>query len=232
MNEEQCRSVLVELGNAFPKSRPLGTMDDQVGLWLRHYRPIPIDDMIKAVMRIVDRETYFPTIKEFGVALQAVTDAPLPTGACQCDGIGYYEVTRGNWIPCPACLPGTNRRWTEGHFAPGHWCEECSRASRGEGATQSVDERGLVQRPTGRKLTVEENLDRLKIMQQLVREIAQARAADPGRYKRLTRAEINAHWENRFNQLVQGESTVDAEVIELFNADPGVPVDADGIEIL
>ena len=120
MNEEQCRSVLVELGSAFPKSKPLGTMEDQIGLWMRHFRPIDIDDMIKAVMRIVDRESYFPTIKEFGQALQAVTDRPLPTTQCQCDGIGYYEVTHGQWIPCPSCLPGTNRRWSEGHFAKGH----------------------------------------------------------------------------------------------------------------
>jgi len=45
MNEEQCRSVLVELGSAFPKSKPLGTMDDQIGLWMRHFRPIDIEDV-------------------------------------------------------------------------------------------------------------------------------------------------------------------------------------------
>lgn len=232
MNEEQCRSVLVELGNAFPKSKPLGTIDDQVALWMRHYRPIDIDDMIKAVMRIIDREQYFPTIREFGVALQAVTNKALPSDACQCDGIGYYEVTKGQWIPCPACLPGTNRRWAEGHFAPGHWCEECARAVRGEGVPQVVDERSLATKPQGRKLTVEENLDRLKVMRQITREIAEARN-DPGRYKRMSRAEINKHWEDRFNALMQGDTEVDPEVVALFNADPGAPqVDSDGVEIL
>jgi hypothetical protein len=229
MNEEQCRSVLVELGSAFPKSKPLGTMEDQIGLWMRHFRPVDMDDMIKAVLRLIDRETFFPTIKEFGKYLQMVTDKPLPTSECQCDGLGYYEVTKGQWIPCPGCLPVTNRRWAEGHFAKGHWCEECSRSARGDGQAQTFDEH---QRAPNRerKLTVEENLDRLRIMQQLVKEIAVARAADPGRYKRLSRAQIDKHWEDRFNALMQEGSEVDPVVVELFNADPGVL--PDGEEIL
>lgn len=232
MNESQCREVLVELGSAFPKSKPLGSIDDQVKLWMRHFRGVSIDDMIKTVENWVASGSFFPTIKEFQKHLKAIADVESSDAICHCDGTGYYEVAPRQWIPCPSCLPSTNRRWSEGHFAPGHWCEECARATRGDGPLQPVDERSLVQRPQGRKLTREENLDRLAIMQQLAKEVASMRAADPGRYKRLSRAEIDRYWENRYNELIQGNSTVDATVLEMFNADPGVPVDDEGFEVL
>lgn len=28
-------------------------------------------------------------------------------------------------MPCRVCNPVQHRRWTEGHFVPGHSCEEC-----------------------------------------------------------------------------------------------------------
>jgi len=232
MTEAEARLFIEELRLAFPASKPQGDIDSEVALWIRDFGNVDATDMAKAVIETTNASRYYPTLKEMRKRLERIGSLGLPREGCRCDGTGYYEAAPRQWIPCPACLPSTNRRWSEGHFAPGHWCEECARATRGDGPIQPVDERKLVKKPEGRKLTVEENLDRLKIMQQLVKEIAIARAADPHRYQRLTRAEIDAHWEKRYNELVQGESTVDPEIVALFNADPGVPVDADGFEVL
>lgn len=217
MDEGQCREVLVELGSAFPKSKPLGTIDDQVKLWMRHFRGVSIDDMILTVADWTSTQSFFPTIKEWQKHLKVIAEVESSDAICQCDGIGYYEVAARQWVPCPACLPATNQRWAGGHFAPGHWCEECSKTARGEGAIQRVDERGLVARPSGRKLTKEENLERLAAVRKIVGEIDDARKADPHRHQRLTRGEIDRHWENRFNEIIQGDSDVDPAVIQLFN---------------
>lgn len=246
MNEEQCRGVLIELGSAFPKTKPLGTMEEQVTLWMRHFRHVDIEEMIPTVMRIVDREQFFPTIKEFARTLSSITDRPLDGAECMCDGIGYYEATKGQWIPCPGCLPETHRRWADGHFEPGHWCDECAKVAKGEGRRQEVDERRLVERPTGRKLSKEENLDRLQIVQEVVAEIAAVRKADPGRDKRLTPAEKQRFWEQRFNDKIAGTAKpLEAEPALLLLPDlaaagdglvwsnePITLVDEDGIEIL
>lgn len=241
MNPAECRRVLVELNNAFPATRNLGSMDDQVALWMQKFGPISIEDMSAAVLRWIDTSTTMPTVRQFRVALEAGLETSLPDADCMCDGTGYYEAAPRQWIPCPACLPSTSRRWSEGHYAPGHWCDECARVTRNEGPSQIVDERKLVQRPNGRKLTREENLDRLRIVQQVVAEMKAAPKWNTG----MTRAEIDKHWEDRFNTLMQGDSDVDPEVVRLFNEDdhfvqipdtgPGVPdrrTDDEGFEIL
>ena len=205
MNEEQCRGILIEMGNAFPKSKPLGTIDEQATLWMRHFRHVDVEDMIDTVMRIVDREQFFPTIKEFARTLSALTDRPLDGAECMCDGTGYYEATKGNWIPCPGCLPETNRRWAEGHFAPGHWCEECAKVTRGEGRKQDTDERRLTARPNGRVLSKEEQQDRLRIVQEVMAEIAQARK-NPKHDKLMPPGEKQSFWEERFNSKIRGDN--------------------------
>ena len=216
MNETQCREVLVELGSAFPKSKPLGTMEDQVRLWMRYFRPVSIDDMIKATAWFIERNQFFPTIKEFTTALTNAAGVEAPSDQCQCDGPGWYEPSKGaGLIPCPACLPETHRRWAEGHFAPGHWCDECAKNARGEGRRQEVDDRKLVERPNGRPLSKEENQERLRCLQILLDEQQEANKRDPRRHQKLTPAEKQRHWEARLNQLIAGEEAPEAEVVPI-----------------
>lgn len=223
MTEAEARLFIEELRLAFPASKPQADTETEAALWVRDFGNVDALAMTKAVTDAIDASRYYPTLKEMRKRLERVGAAGLPKEGCRCeDGVGYYEAAPRQWIPCPACLPSTNRRWSEGHFAPGHWCEECARVTRGDGPVQIFNDH---QRPIDRqrKLTVEENLDRLKIMQKLIKEVAVAKASDPGRYKRMSRAEIDKHWEDRFNALMQEGSEVDPVVVELFNADPGVP---------
>lgn len=226
MNESQCREVLVELGSAFPKSKPLGTMDDQIKLWMRYFRPVHIDDMIKAVTWYTEREQYFPTIREFTVALTNAADIEAPTEMCRCDGPGWYEPVKGKgMIPCPACLPETHRRWADGHMEPGHWCDDCARNARGEGKRQEVDPRNLVERPNGRTLSKEENQERLRCLQIVLTEQQEANKRDPKRHQRLSAAEKQKIWDDRLNELIAGGGQQDAEVIPIrpaFIFDDGV----------
>jgi len=232
VTEAEVRLFIEELRLGFPASKPQGDLDSEVALWMRDFGHVEPGEMAKAITEALDGSRYYPTLKEMRKRLERIGAVGLQREGCRCDGIGYYEAAPRQWIPCPACLPAAFRRWSEGHWAKDHWCEQCASVRRGDGPIQPVDERGLVEKPAGRKLTVDENLDRLKIMQQLVKEVAATRAADPKRYQRMTRSEIDKHWENRFNELMQGDSDVDPDVIALFNADPGVPVDADGFEVL
>ena len=32
--------------------------------------------------------------------------------------------------PCPACRPEAYERWSEGHYGPNHWCEDCEELRR------------------------------------------------------------------------------------------------------
>ena len=55
---------------------------------------------------------------------------PMWSPCRECDG-SHFVFTDANTVrPCQSCNPVAYRLWREGHFAPGHRCEECAPTTR------------------------------------------------------------------------------------------------------
>ncbi|HVE28312.1 MAG TPA: hypothetical protein VNC22_23050 [Sporichthya sp.] len=240
MTEDEAHDFIAEMRLAFPASKPVATIDEEVALWIRDFGNVAPEEMAKAVTVAIDQSRYYPTLKEMRKRLERLGAASLPREGCRCDGVGYYEAAPRQWIPCPSCLPAGFQRWSEGHWGADHWCEQCATVRRGDGPIQVVDERKLTQRPVGATLERDQNLLRLRAIRQVTREIAEA-GQDPRRYRRMSRAQIDKHWEDRLNELIAAGVADDPEaeipppvltlVPDLFEA-LSPDVDEDGCEIL
>jgi hypothetical protein len=60
-----------------------------------------------------------------------LTDADRLSRCARCDGYGWRYTDDDRVRPCGNCQPEQYRRWHEGHWEPGHHCDECQRIREG-----------------------------------------------------------------------------------------------------